>query len=61
MNGVDAGDYALWKSNFGATSGSGLTTPAPEPNALALMLLGMIAFAKRSVRRKSASPLNRTH
>jgi hypothetical protein len=42
MNGVDEGDYTLWKNNFGQMSGSGSGAAAsvPEPSAMLLVLFG---------------------
>jgi hypothetical protein len=47
---VDESDYTVWKANFGMTGGSGSghgSQAVPEPTALVLALLGMLAFARR--------------
>lgn len=44
---VDVSDYTYWKTNFGASSGNGISagTNVPEPNSLvlALAILGLVA------------------
>ena len=53
LNGVDEGDYLLWKSNFGMTSmaaGSGNLASAsavPEPGTCALVLMAVVAMCWR--------------
>ncbi len=57
MGVVDAADYALWKGNFGMTVGAASslslgTSAIPEPATAALLLLGLIPFA-RQLRKQS--------
>lgn len=42
---IDDGDYTFWRSKFGnaAGSGSGQSSPIPEPAAVALLLAALIA------------------
>lgn len=46
---VDQADYSFWRSRFGATSGSGSglagSTAVPEPSAVVLACLGLMAIA----------------
>jgi hypothetical protein len=50
---VDAGDYAVWQSNFGHTAGSGSfdNTAVPEPSTFLLLVLTLVGFG----------PLRRRH
>ena len=43
--GVDQGDYTVWKQNYGAGSGSGAASAAPEPSGLTLLALGGLLAA----------------
>ncbi len=59
MNGVDTGDYALWKSNFGATSGAGALgtlqggqQAVPEPGTVCIVI-GMLGIGAIAVRRRA--------
>jgi T5SS/PEP-CTERM-associated repeat protein len=50
--GVSIGDYAVWKQNFGATPGSGVTAAVPEPATLFLLCIGLITAVSLLRRRR---------
>jgi uncharacterized protein YjbI with pentapeptide repeats len=59
-------DYAVWKAHFGETSGSGSAgaspshAAVPEPNGLALVVLGLPLILWRNTRQRGGShPLHR--
>ena len=49
---VDEADYDAWKANFGAVAGAGggASTALPEPNAVVLVLIGMMVSGFRNSR-----------
>ena len=51
--GVQAGDYAVWKANFGKTAGGGIAIAVPEPSTL-LLFAKLVTLL--TLRRKSPSP-----
>jgi hypothetical protein len=50
---VTQAEYSFWRAKFGNTSGAGALVPAsvPEPSAMILMLLGLVATCGATCRR----------
>jgi hypothetical protein len=46
---IDAGDEIVWREHFGQTASSGASADAgvPEPNSLAVLMIGMVALSYR--------------
>ena len=59
---VDADDYNVWRSHFGQTAGSGAIIGAdpgvPEPSSLGLVIAGILAIYRISLRPWRTSRLN---
>ena len=49
---VDESDFLYWRAHFGETlsSGAGSAAAVPEPSALVMLLLGLLALLPRRVR-----------